>query len=896
MMAGPLDVNDVQPMLVALDAGSISVRQPVLDSLVEATLTPTAREAVGVKIGSLLETVDQADDAQYTRTVFVVAARLDVQDVSRRLSELAGGDDAEQRREAAYVLAETNHDEALDALVLELDLADAGLQREAAIRLPLLDVTREAGSLRSRLDAVDSVEARFWIALALVRSDEEKLGTLTAVLGDMEASGADAFQLVSEFEHRFRGDSEDDELRGIVAHALGDTGAYSIDDLTFGIPHEQEPAAEMAEEPEEYPSAAPAPPPAEMVEEPESPPAAAAPAPPAAAAPAPPAAAEEPAVEPPPAVDAGRHINAWLGDDSAEPPTSLKVGRAASLNFQVGEFRRGLTVRGDTRVPDADVPEDLNTEWVVTTRGVELTPVPGDESVTISQGEANTWIARFSLTIPTRGDSEVRSMMIAPRADADGGVPVTIFVGTDVYRTLEVTLPVHSAGDLDALSLVTGDVKYVEEAHLNLATTHEWTTPPGVLTLKVTGNGQAFALGDVPSQGDNIPVDQGFPWIGALTKVGGLIRNVRTSAERLRAEHEDYLNAIDAADLALRLGSFTPIYDWGNVAGQQDANHDAAWQTVHRSKELHDLAFDGARLLNAFFREGMPSRAWLESLQPGWRINISWIDDPDGVAQVPWGLMYLGEPPALNEVVDPMCFLGLRFRLAQTTHPVNAPSRALGALTDTHRATFLYWGEGDATATEAEWQAHEFGGWTNQVFVPAQSAADRKAAVVQALEEPEPEPVNVMYLFCQCSVGDGNEPRLRFGSSLNIADVLDRTELGAGRLRSSPLVFANACSTSGADPFVSNALEDAFFERGSRAFVGTETKVPIILASRFASIFFHFFYRIVDSKPMAAGEALAQSRLFLWSHYRNIGGLLYAYVNEYDLYAASSAEVAELRR
>jgi hypothetical protein len=867
-MAGPLDVSDVQPMLAALDASSISVRQPVLDTLVEAKLTPTAREAVGVKIGSLLETVDEAHDTQYTRTVFAVAARLDVEDLGGRLSELAGGDDAEQRREAAYVLAEMDHAKALDALVPELDLADADLQREAAIRLPLLDVTSKAGTLRTKLDAVGSVETRFWIALALVRAHAEKLGTLTAVLREMEASGADAFELVSEFEHRFRGDAVDDELRGLVAHALGEMATVAPDDLRFSIELGQEP--EMVREPEEYPHGD---------------------------APRPPAAAEEPAVEPPPADDDGRHINAWLGDGSAKPPGSLEVGRAARLNFQVAEeFRHGLMVRGDTRVPDADVPEDLHTEWVVTTRGIELTPVAGDGSVTPAQGEANTWSARFSLTIPAHGDSEVRSMLITPRADADASVSVTILVGTDVYRTLEVALPIETTGDLDALNLVTADVKYVEEAHLNLGTTHEWTTPPGVLTLKVTGNGQAFAFGDVLDQGERVPVDETFAWIGALTKVGGLIRNVRASAERFRAEHEDYLNAIDAADLAARLASFTPTYDWASVADQQDANHEAAWQTVHSSKELHDLAFDGARLLNAFFREGTASRAWLESLQPGWRINISWIDDPDGVAQVPWGLMYLGSPPAVGAAVDPMCFLGLRFRLAQTTHPVAVPSRALGALADTHRATFLYWGEGDTTANEAAWQANEFGSWTNQVFVPAENATDRKAALVHALETPEPEPVNVLYLFCQCSVGVGNEPMLRFGSSLKLADMLDRTELGAGRLRSSPLVFANACSTSGADPFVANAFEDAFFERGSRAFIGTETKVPIILASRFASIFFHFFYRIVDSKPMAAGEALAQTRLFLWSHYRNLGGLLYAYVNEYDLYAASSDEVAELRR
>ena len=63
-------------------------------------------------------------------------------------------------------------------------------------------------------------------------------------------------------------------------------------------------------------------------------------------------------------------------------------------------------------------------------------------------------------------------------------------------------------------------------------------------------------------------------------------------------------------------------------------------------------------------------------------------------------------------------------------------------------------------------------------------------------------------------------------------------------------------------------------------------------------IFFYFFLRLVDKQqlPMAAGEAVAQTRLFLWSQYRNIGGLLYSYLNQYDLYMASDAEIHTSQR
>ena len=106
----------------------------------------------------------------------------------------------------------------------------------------------------------------------------------------------------------------------------------------------------------------------------------------------------------------------------------------------------------------------------------------------------------------------------------------------------------------------------------------------------------------------------------------------------------------------------------------------------------------------------------------------------------------------------------------------------------------------------------------------------------------------------------------------------------------------SACNTMSSDPQGASELESRFFARDIRAFLGTETKVPVVLASHFAWLFFQFFLRKVDSSPMAVGEAVAQARLFLWTQYRNPGGLFYCLVNHYDLYFASSAEVEKLQR
>jgi hypothetical protein len=51
----------------------------------------------------------------------------------------------------------------------------------------------------------------------------------------------------------------------------------------------------------------------------------------------------------------------------------------------------------------------------------------------------------------------------------------------------------------------------------------------------------------------------------------------------------------------------------------------------------------------------------------------------------------------------------------------------------------------------------------------------------------------------------------------------------------------------------------------------------------------------VDAHPIAAGEAVCQARLFLWTQYRNMGGLFYTYVNQYELFMVQPEEIFELR-
>lgn len=173
--------------------------------------------------------------------------------------------------------------------------------------------------------------------------------------------------------------------------------------------------------------------------------------------------------------------------------------------------------------------------------------------------------------------------------------------------------------------------------------------------------------------------------------------------------------------------------------------------------------------------------------------------------------------------------------------------------------------------------------------VPA--SADPRAELLRFLADPQPPPMTVLYFFCPCTF-EANLPMLWFGSNENLKDTIDiLIDAQGDPFRDRPLVFVNACATAAATPYAVNELENHFFGRNARAFLGTETLIPIQLASRFASIFFHFFYRLADPDPIAAGEAVSQTRLFLWSHYRNIGGILYTYIDQFNLYMASHDEI-----
>ena len=123
------------------------------------------------------------------------------------------------------------------------------------------------------------------------------------------------------------------------------------------------------------------------------------------------------------------------------------------------------------------------------------------------------------------------------------------------------------------------------------------------------------------------------------------------------------------------------------------------------------------------------------------------------------------------------------FRLRHLLRP-HRGSKALGAPDRACQTSLLYWGSGDQVAVEALWQRQVFKTLRQQVL-PADPSSEPKSEIVRALETPGVSPLAVLYLYCTCAVGRGNEPVLRFGATSDTVDVIRQPELGSGGARRS---------------------------------------------------------------------------------------------------------------
>ena len=599
-----------------------------------------------------------------------------------------------------------------------------------------------------------------------------------------------------------------------------------------------------------------------------------------------------------------KQISAWISERKDAPKKPLYVNETYTLNFIVGsEQAVNLLNTEKGKIPDSDIPEDgLDTEWVIITKNVVLSAPDTDVEIVESQtGDSTVWTAKFSLHIHKSENSRIARVKITPLVSENAELQIIIFAEQKIYRQFMVELNVEDVEKKtsDSAAKITNETIFSPANELRINPSQEWTTPLGNLTIAVSKDHTGASLSGfvLLESGEFLPLNGVHTqWYARKEAVNPLIIRLRGAAKDFcdTSGFNEYLNDIPASDLVERL----------TVAGEQNAadNHSFAYDgnagadnlstwngEIASSEELRRVASFGYLFYNAIFPANTELREWLDALPAGWRINVSWSQNSGSayIPNIPWGMLY-NKPPEINQPIDATRFWGLRFRLEYTAYDIIKPkSKALGDDQEVHKAGCFYWGDqhDDDVTAEARWQQSQWKDWTNQKFIPGLETQSQMSALLSFLQNPAPSPLRYLYFYCHCRIDEDKTLSLRFGNTNQSADLVDQLGLGLTPIADRPVVFVNACSSAAGDVYDANQVVETFMGlRGCRAFVGTEIDMPVDLASRFALIFSYFFFRRVTTRKITAGEAFYQARLFLWHHYRNIGGIFYTYINEYDLY------------
>jgi hypothetical protein len=601
-----------------------------------------------------------------------------------------------------------------------------------------------------------------------------------------------------------------------------------------------------------------------------------------------------------------------------EPGQSAVVGQTYEGCFSVAQSEGNLLI-GNTLITPAEVGEDgLMTSWTVASRTIRLDPWTRDghsdpdmEFENLEAGDDTDYLAAFPLHIPASGASVVRKLALTPLRDPTGVLQVDILVGDDLYRRLTATIEVRPAetppvpGESEVprpmpeqpgprrSPFVFGEQRMVSAAHAGLVLPPAYA-PRRTLRLVVT-------RGELTIWDSDDGVTRPRPWKPNLGDLNTAIGEARAALDRLRDKFPDAFDAPDPNDLEGELRTYKDDVDgdwFGPAAGGPAGEVVESVPGLATSSELRDLAAQGQLLFTSLFTDEM-LQARIASLQPGDLVDFMWVQDTDAAAPaVPLPLLFLGDVPDRDEPVDAARFLGLAQRLAYRIRNPLDTTRSLGDWRATMRGHFLYWGSamGDKVGEHAVRHATDLRVWEPITLLPKDPIHASTKELATFLKREEQGQMSLLYFYCHCNTRDGGSPILRFGATDGPDDVLKIADLMAGGrpLNGAPVAFVNACKSSYAEAMLSNQLMTAFFTRGCRAYVGTEVRVPAGLAANFAVVFFSFLYGTAGLTLAPVGEAISQTRRFLWRRHGNLGGLFYSAFNDYKLYELSDADVRKL--
>lgn len=322
------------------------------------------------------------------------------------------------------------------------------------------------------------------------------------------------------------------------------------------------------------------------------------------------------------------------------------------------------------------------------------------------------------------------------------------------------------------------------------------------------------------------------------------------------------------------------------VVGMTDDNGVPVFQTnisipeEFATKALGVLAKAGTLLFNQlFFPDTAPEDLkalgrWLRTnaTKPGQQLEIEVMAQ---AVSIPWAMLYCGDTRDGADLSWDH-FLGLSHRLNAFPLPPNVEERDV----DIDSQPQLSVGLNISTTIDAQfgvtWIAEHQKWWAGNAAKRQHlvlSPRSTKASVVAALDDTAVADGIVYFLCHASSPGLGGNPldasmNLGQGGPIVLKDLksISPPQPFANR----PLVFINACESGELDPRFYEGFVTYFVGKGARGVIGTECKVPVVVAIEFAD---RFFQRLLDGETV--GDTTLGVRRELLAQHHNPLGLVY---------------------
>ena len=241
---------------------------------------------------------------------------------------------------------------------------------------------------------------------------------------------------------------------------------------------------------------------------------------------------------------------------------------------------------------------------------------------------------------------------------------------------------------------------------------------------------------------------------------------------------------------------------------------------------------------------------------------------------MPWGALYVAERFEPGKV-NPDYLLGLRHIIENIPFQAEMPVLDVSIESQPQLIVSLNFNEAIDDDLGVSVIADQRAYWQRVMQDSNVQVVERTTsnALIDALNDPAlPDQILYYYGHAEAKVDSPGESLLDFGNSQATKDDLETLAPALQPLPGQPLVFLNACQSNQLSPLYYDGFMPYFVSKGARGMIGSESRVPVVFAEKWAERFFDEFL----SGETTLGEVFLSLRQEFYQQHRNLLGLLYS--------------------